>query len=467
MTTSNRATGGAGAVLALVLGGTLLGVPAGAVTTPGPATGVAATAGPAGAGPVKRVSVAYGDGPVSVDRRGQRVRISFRGRRGDVVSLDTGARDGLTGSRTRLLRGDRSLEPTWPFVWRLRGNGVHTFSFRAAPGDSPGRLLQLVKGRVHRLEVDGWAFTPTGQRPGFVDYALVRVPRGDRVLLASGEYGQDVLTPDGGRHRMYGGSMLLEPGLPVRTTAGDTTISPLAPGRVLVTVKEPRPVRALRSVVIPADLDGRPVRIEPDGSGREQVLVFEASGDQLVHPQLSGARSRGRPSLSDPASNDIASFGHGRTAYFLDDPVTYRLSYFPTSRTPFTVQLQTALRVPDLVLDAPPATFTVTSPGRLVWAHSSAGIARLTATDLAFTSLSGRAVAWSASTSNPQAGTCLPGPGEPVGCGEQSTITVSPERLSATSDLGYPLTERSITVLSVPGGATGSVTLQLTTDDGS
>ena len=160
--------------------------------------------------PVKKVSVRYGDGPIRVDREGQQVLISFRGHRGDIVSLDTGDAKGLKGSSTRLLRGTRRVAPAWPFVWKLTHSGRHTFSFQGARGDRSGRLLQLQKGRVHAVPADAPGQRMPEQRRGFVDYAAVEAVTGRRLTFTSGDYRQIVLEPDGDRELLYGGPLVIE-----------------------------------------------------------------------------------------------------------------------------------------------------------------------------------------------------------------------------------------------------------------
>lgn len=419
--------------------------------------------------PVKKVSVRYGDGPTRVDRTGQRVLISFRGHRGDIVSLDTGAAAGLKDSSTRLLRGNRKVTPAWPFVWKLTHSGRHTFSFQGARGDRSGRLLQLLKGRVHAVRADAPGQRMPEQRRGYVDYAAVEAVNGRRLTFTSGNYRQIVLEPNGDRELVYGGPLVLEPGHQLETIDGSYGDDTLDPGRVLIKLSPSRRrFQALRSVVLPASVEGGPVTITTDTNRREYILLFDGTADQVVYPEFSkGGVSRDAQHLDDETYGQITAFTGERPAYYLRTTRSYRLSLFPRPDEDgtLTLRLRRALEVPAMALDGPPLTFTASSPGQLVFAHAEGGADLLTATNPAFMNPSGGAVDWSATASDRQGGSCSPEPHQPVGCGEAAIFTVTPQHLSSDSGLLYRLSANAITVLSVPADATGSVDLRLTTDD--
>lgn len=83
--------------------------------------------------PVKTVTRAYGGGVVRQDDRDQRLRINFRGKQGDLVTLISDPFPGSPGcERTRLLRRDkdRSVPQQRSGLWRLPTSGRFTITYR-------------------------------------------------------------------------------------------------------------------------------------------------------------------------------------------------------------------------------------------------------------------------------------------------------------------------------------------------
>lgn len=117
---------------------------------------------------VKTVTRSYGGGVVRQDDRDQRLRINFRGKRGDLVTVISNPFPGSPGcERTSLVRldKDRVIRQRRSGLWRLPKNGRFTITYRqdcyqAVGNDDTGSgeyraNVQLTKVVPHPLTAGG------------------------------------------------------------------------------------------------------------------------------------------------------------------------------------------------------------------------------------------------------------------------------------------------------------------------
>lgn len=411
------------------------------------------------------ITVAYGDGPVLAGGAGQTVLISFAGRRGDVVHLDTGRRAGLDGSRTRLLRGSDQLPQTWPFYWRLPSSGTFTFSFRASARDRPGRTLQLEKLRVARTRLDGAPVPSRRERRGYRNAVALTLHRGDRALYSSGDTRRLFLQPGGGAVSLYGSYVQMQVGRPLHTSAGDLDRQHrLPPGRLLVVAGGRGRSAATRSVVSPLALDDQAAEFTPRGRApREHLFTFHAARAEVVVPTRHGS--------SGPAPEAVLQGANGRRTepapysgvYWIPRTGTQRYSLITTREQdgePQRLSLTRALRAPTLPVDGTPVTVETTVPGQYVALRVAGTGTAITATDPAFTSTDATSPTWQASLEPHAPFYCRINPGRAgLGCGDYWPLSVDQDTPSATATIPSALDS---VVLSVPPTVSGRVTLAVT-----
>ena len=191
------------------------------------ALAAAATAVPTQAAPdddrpsVKTVTRAYGAGVVRQNDHDQRLRINFRGKQGDLVTLVSSPVSGDPGcERTELWRDDKDRRVTQKVaaLWRLPRSGRFTMTYRHDCHDSPGMdepggeveylaSVQLTKVVPIPL-VPGGAPVNLALSRGYLNAAVLTLPdtRAVQVTAAYGVFER----------------LLVPPSMKSRTGAGDT-----------------------------------------------------------------------------------------------------------------------------------------------------------------------------------------------------------------------------------------------------
>ncbi|PUA81034.1 hypothetical protein [Nocardioides currus] len=427
------------------------------------ATTTAVHAGTREAAPrVTSVTSAYGDGPVRLD--GHDARITFTGRQGDVVHLDTGTAERIGGSSTRLLSSGRTVPQTWKFYWKLPRTGRFTFAFRASDHDRPGRLLQLEKVRVARAGIDGAPVAGRPQRRGFINAVAVDLSAGDRVLLTSHDWSHLLLTPGGQSAGLYGEDLQLEVGRSIHTTIGDTSTVRPGAGRLLVLAKGTRPTQVTRSTVQPIATDGTVEELTSDRRPREHVFTFDASDGDVVVPDFHGTRRWSR--VFEGADGVIAEDAPSSGAYWVDGTGVARYSVITRGKPGRTIRLSLtkALRLPDLTTLDDPVTLATTTPGQYVAVelppYPNPYPIGMSATSTTFTTSDGSAPAWAVHLEPARPHNCQADPQAPLGCGEYYPLTIDQDHPNNNPEIGYGFTGNSL-VLAVPPTVSGSVTIAL------
>ncbi|MEO5663153.1 MAG: hypothetical protein ABIR39_07705 [Nocardioides sp.] len=158
---------------------------------------------------VKTVSRAYGAGVVRQNDRDQRLRINFRGKQGDLVTLVSSPVSGDPGcERTELWRvdNDRRVQQKVAALWRLPRSGRFTITYRQdcylSPGmDEPGNgeylaSVQLTKVVPHPL-APGGAPVDLPRERGYLHAAVLTLPdtRAVGVTAASGDFERLLVAP--------------------------------------------------------------------------------------------------------------------------------------------------------------------------------------------------------------------------------------------------------------------------------
>lgn len=456
--TSSRRAASALISLAVSMAGLLM-VPAPA-THAEPATAAAAQAQPqAVAAPrsVKRVRTSYGAEPVRRDRGRQTVLITFHGKRGDVVRLDTGVSSRLAGSKTQLLRGEKAVPSDWRFFWKLPRSGRFTFRFVPSRKDVGTRWLQLVKVRALRIGYDETVSLPASKR-GFVNAVRFSIADGERALLRTQGYAwKTVLNPNGDTDRVAGSLMQFEPGQPVGSTYGlGAGKRPLGAGNVLVLVGG-KSVSLSRSVLTPLALDGAPVELRGDGELREYAFAVNLPAGTAFHANAHGT-SKGRQSLTDPHGYG-SSVAPDTDIFWTDEEGEHRFSVILKKGATTRLTLDSVLDVGQVGVGSP-VTFTTAEPGQYVVAEVTRdrAMASITASHATVTRADGTPSTWRVVAGPKAQPVCGFGPGTPLGCGDYSTGVIDQDTSTDDSWAGW---STEMVALMVPSGSSGSVTFTL------
>jgi hypothetical protein len=400
--------------------------------------------------PVVKAFVEYGDPAVSVPP-GHRAKLSFVGRRGDIVHLS-----GAIGAET-LRSAGRKVSETWPGYYRLRADRRYTLSVRTSETDPDyTQLLLLEKLVVRPLERDGRAVTFGSKRRGFVAAVSFDLKPRERTMITTPAYGSRVFTAHG--EQLVYGDPILEVGQRLATARGDWYHLglPLRAGEVIVLVGRKGTVRAIGSEIVRVPLDGALAAVKASRSPREVALRFSAASGQLVH--LSGVPTTTRVSPTMYGPSHVTTRAAAGSVWRVTDAGIQTLGLFPEPGTQLDVGAAVVTRIGSMTADGPAFTFSPPEPGRWVYADVDGGyIPTLTATGSTFAP----GVPWSASVTEPTSHNCLM-PHGPNGCGEQGGATVTETTPQASSYFPLPPSTGSFVFLRVPPGVSGSVDLQVT-----
>jgi len=400
--------------------------------------------------PVVRAFVEYGDPPVSL-APGQRARVSFQGRRGDIVRLS-----GAVGPYT-LRSAGREVRETWPGYYRLRADRRYTFSIRPSTTDPDyTQRLLLEKLAVRPLARDGRAVTFGTKRRGFVPAVSFNLKPHERTMITTPGYGSKVFTADG--EQVVYGDPILEVGQRLASARGDWYHDPLPlrAGEVIILAGRKGTVRAIGSEIVPVALDGALAAVRSRQTEREVALRFPAAAGQLVH--LSGVPTTTRVSPTMYGPTQAITRAPTGFVWRVSEGGIQTISLFPSADTHFDAGAAVVTRIGSMTADGPALTFSPPEPGRWVYADVDGGyIPTLTATASTFAA----GAPWSASVTEPSAHNCLM-PYGPNGCGEQGAATVTDTTPRASSIFPLPPSSGSFVFLRVPPGTGGSVDLQVT-----
>jgi hypothetical protein len=401
--------------------------------------------------PVVKVFVEYGDPPVTAES-GQHVRISFAGRRGDIVNLRGVTND--YGDHVALRSAGREVSATWgDGYYRLRATRRHTFSVHLSSDDLAPSTLLLEKLVLRSLTRDG-APRWFSKRRGFVPAVSFDLKPNERTMIRTPGYSSYVLADH--EEKFIYGDPILEVGQGLASARGDSYDigSPLSAGEVIVLAGRKGTVQALGSDIVPVALDGAVARVPARLASREVALRFPATAGQLVH--LSGVPDSTQVSPTMYGSLTSTMHANGGRVWRVVETGVQTIGLFPAVGTPVSVGAASVTRIGSMAAGGPALTFTVPEPGRWVYADVDFGyFPILTASGSTFAP----GVPWSATVTEALRHSCLD-PLGPLGCGEQGVATVSETTPQASNYFG--LSSESFVFLAVPPGISGSVDLQVT-----
>ena len=354
-----RHLGGFAAALALVL--------------PAPAVGAHALAAPA---PGKTVSgttvgkdVKLGHKPVRASSR-DRVRLTFTGRKGQLVNLARWADAETCGRRVLKTVGGATVEPWAPGYWKLRRSGSYTVTSKPCSGSGQRISVQLRRVKQHDRAVPGLA-TTIGRRVRLTHLVPVFVGTDQRVGLA----------PSAPQVQLLGVER-------TRFVGADASTVLDEPGRYWVALEPGSSLTTSLTVKRSAQVDGAAIALPRMGTAdTTQEVGFTATADQWVYAELLDATGavaadtgrdirvygpdgrevekvilhQCRPLRIDSCTTTgpwlLPSTGHYRMTLVADTPATEQAT---------TLRLRAALVAPDLTVDGPRVTYAATSPGQWV-----------------------------------------------------------------------------------------------------
>lgn len=429
-----------------------------AATSP---TSAAPQAGPRAGETVTRF-VEYGDRAVVVPKNRRGV-VRFTGKKGDVVSLG-----GIQAERTRLFRGGRRLASQWDDSGLFRLPRTGTYAFHVGVQRYSDQKVQLLKGRVHRLTVDGPAVRTPKPRRGYIDLGASAITAGARITIDTGRSEQRLYRAGGTYCAFPGGPIVLRTGSPVRVADDAQTVDcgEVRAGKLLVRLRSGHRVTAASALVVAAQPDGAPVTLTaPLRAQREVVLTFPAAADDYVYLEGQGGDAiLDSTSRLDPWGQPVESLVTGggdplETGFVVATGGPTELSTVTSAvggDATATVRLRKGIRVAGLVPDGPALDIALDGSGTRLYSLATGDGIRLTATP---TDL-GAGEAWSVAASPRAPYSCGADPTGPKGCADNGYAAVSPARLSATS---FFLLRAPVAVAMPAAGTTGTVSLRLLT----
>jgi len=245
----------------------------------------------------------YGQGAVIVPRGVDRVRISFHGRKGDLVRLDEAVHQPDSCGAVSL-RGPSGTVDAWVHdARRLPVTGRYSFVFTRCLTVSRYRL-QLVKIRLRDLPVNGAPVVVRRPRnAAYAEWASVVVPQRGRVQVrpttraSEGPWYELYLRGAPALNVMYWHqeaeqmpqAIYLEAGAPIANELGmmmpapDEPLVPRAGQRVVLVPGEAKVrARASRALMAPGTLDGAAVPVSALLPFQEVGVRFYSEGDQWV-----------------------------------------------------------------------------------------------------------------------------------------------------------------------------------------
>lgn len=359
-----RRLGGCAVALALLL-------PAQAHAAPSTPT---STSERAGAAVTKSRTVDLGHKPVRASSR-DRVRLTFDGRKGQLVHLARWA-DTETCGRRVLKKANGATVKQWaPGYWRLPRTG--TFTAIGKPCRAEKQRVRLQVRRVVRedrlLEGDT---TTVGTNSRVTHLVPFRLVGGQRAYI-DGRGVQALIRPDRTVTHVSPGETVVPVEGGAASPVGMDVPSP--PGRYFVEVAPGARFELRVSVVRTVGVDGAPVVVPAGQSAR---LSFSGTAGQWVHAEITSATT-GEAAYRNRMYNVIQGVDYFLPAVQVDCPGggrgscqviqlpadgTYAVSV-PISEgddLDVSVRVRSALRAAPATVDGPAVAYTSASPGQWV-----------------------------------------------------------------------------------------------------
>lgn len=445
-----------------------------------PGHGVAAAA-PGPAQPSDRASasatkdrhVKLGHKPVRAKGH-DRVRLTFDGRKGQLVNLARWSHRETCGSRTLRVAsraGSKAVKPWATGYWKLPRTATYTAISKPC-SRAPQAVVRLQLRRAERLAaaVPGVSTTAAG-RSSLTYLVPVHIGAEEQVGLETSTPDVQVIGPDRRTTVAAGGSVLREA------------------GRHWVVLDPASSLTTTLTVRRSAQLDGAPIALPRMGTSKTtQEIAFTANAGQWVYAELLDATGQVATDTTR-AIRVIGPDGYEVLSVALNSchavnanqgctvrgpwllPTTGRFVMTISADTPVaeqatTLRIRAAAVAPDLAIDGPGVTYAATSPGqwvigRYAWSHTTyvSGVGR-TGTYLTASHVAPSLGSWVV--------TALPHLPWSYDCGydkacDYNRTELTPTALSNVTPASVWENElQPWAVLVVPPGAQGSMELTLT-----
>ncbi len=426
-----------------------------------------------GAAATKSRTVKLGHDPVRA-RGHDRVRLTFHGRKGQLVNLARWSHRETCGSRTLRVGSRVGSKPVKPWAtgyWKLPRTAIYTAISKPC-SRAPQAVVRLQLRRAERLAaaVPG-VITTAADRSTLTYLVPVHVGADEQVGLESSTPDVQVIGPDRRTTVTAGGSVLREA------------------GRHWVVLDPKSSLTTTLTVRRSAQVDGATIALPRMGTARTtHEVAFTANAGQWVYAELLDATGQVATDTTrairviGPDGNEVLSVAlnscHAvnanrgctvRGPWLL--PTTGRFVMTISADTPVaeqatTLRIRAAAVAPDLAIDGPAVTYAATSPGqwvigRYAWSHTTyvGGVGR-TGTYLAASHVAPSLGSWVV--------TALPHLPWSYDCGYDKACDYNRTELTPTAPGN--VTPASVwddehqpwAVLVVPPGAQGSMELTLT-----
>ena len=431
--------------------------PAGAAGAPSASDARAAAPAGRAVPTVTERRVRLGHKPVILELEHRAARLTFRGRRGQLVHLAGWGHPVYPCVSSRLRRaGGSDVRPWVEGYWRLRRGGTYTVVAKPCADDRwPGTKIQVREVVVHDdLAIDGPP-AAVGRDHDVTHLARVPVNPGEPLVVDNFFHVTHVIMPgDSAPRRVARDRIHLEVGT---RPAYSGPVSP-AGDHYLVTLPE-REIRVTRVLQHEGVLDGRPIRLDDQGiPQRVHQVAFEAPAGAWVYGVV--ATSSGIPvteaylvdARGEPLRGDRTIPAAGSYRMRVTVPAA-------SAGQDVSLRIRTAAVAEPLTLDGPSVTYTATTPGQWLVGTMPAGLgygeAQATVTD-ASPSLGD----WSVWLITGEGYSCDPD-STANGCGDYGLTRLTPTQPTAPVLVGGSPT-RSQVVVRVPPTAQGSLSLALT-----
>jgi hypothetical protein len=317
----------------------------------------------------KSRTVDLGHKPVRVSSR-DRVRLTFDGRKGQLVHLARWA-DAETCGRRVLKKADGAAVKPWATgYWKLPRTGTFTALSKPCRAEEQRVRLQVRKVVQHDAAVPG-EVTTIGRRSGVTHLVPVAVGTDERVGLVPSSPVVEVVGPDR------------------RATPGTDPAPVLQErGRHWVALEPRSTLETTLTVRRSAQVDGATIALPRMGTASTtQEVVFTGAADQWVYAELldmtgAVAADTGRDiRVHGPDGREVEKvILHQCRPLRVDSCTTtgpwllpsngqYRLTLVadtPATEQATTLRIRAALVAPELTVDGPPVTYAATSPGQWV-----------------------------------------------------------------------------------------------------
>ena len=459
-------------------------VPAAASTAQAPSTRDAA-ASRATAAPREVVArtVKVGHDPLRIKADGPKktVRLTFRGKEGQLLNLALWAKGGGESfprppcASWELRRGSKVIKDWAPGYWKIPRTATYVASVE--PCKRLGGRARLRKVVVTDAVLDG-SITQVGERRDVTHLVLVGVPAGEVVTTLEDDEIKYVILPDGTTiipRPFYG----ISPGSGHGRRCATDTQHARAP------LPRPRPRGAAQHRSgAEAGSPGRRPRVTLANQGaraRRHLITFTGKAGQWIYAELTEADGktvplgRKRVGLSGPdlgfihnrilatcpgeeTTTDCDYIGYG--AWQLPADGTYQMSAYvavSTGSAAFGLRVRAAVVADALTVDGPAVTYAATSPGQ--WVIGTIPESATYTTIATASNASASLTDWRVTAVTGFPNTCGSKGGN--GCADYYYADLTPADLTQPLSHDYNAGPR-LALLSVPPNVQGSLDLRLT-----